>query len=109
MFILCVGRRQRHKYLALTAYDRHKILINEYLLNYPGSTELLKRDTSKDQTDLDVIKENHRFLWNNVDDNTLTWEQRMAKKYYEKVVNSGNLLDTDFRALVNNSGPYLFI
>ena len=80
------GRRQRHKYLALNAYDRHKILINEYLLTHPGATKILGRDTSKDKTDIDVVRENHRFLWDDVDVNKLTWEQRMAKKYYEKVV-----------------------
>ena len=79
------GRRQRHKYLALTAYDRHKLLVNEYLLNYSGATELLKRDTSKDKSDIDVIRENHRFLWDEVDETNLTWDQQLAKKYYEKV------------------------
>ena len=85
MHILFIGRRQRHKYLALNAYDRHKILVNEYLLNYPGATKLLKRDTSKDKTDLDVVKQNHRFLWDDTDESILSWEQRLAKKYYEKV------------------------
>jgi len=79
------GRRQRHKYLALNAYDRHKLLINEYLLNYPGAIQLLQRDTSKDKSDLDVIKENHRFLWDNIDNTKLTWEQQLAKNYYDKL------------------------
>lgn len=39
------------------------MLINEYLLTYSGSTSKLKRDTSKDQTDLDALKKNHQFLW----------------------------------------------
>ena len=69
----------------MTAYDRHKLLVNEYLLNYPGATKLLQRDTSKDKNDLDVIKENHRFLWDNVDNSELTWEQQLAKNYYDKV------------------------
>ena len=85
LLVSFAGRRQRHKYLALTAYDRHKLLVNEYLLNYPGATKLLQRDTSKDKNDLDVIKENHRFLWDNVDNSELTWEQQLAKNYYDKV------------------------
>ena len=60
-------------------------MVNEYLLNYPGATKLLQRDTSKDKNDLDVIKENHRFLWDNVDNSELTWEQQLAKNYYDKV------------------------
>ena len=54
-------------------------------MTHPGATKILQRDTSKDKTDLDIIKENHRFLWDSIDENTLTWEQRLAKRYYEKV------------------------
>ena len=79
------GRRQRHKLLALNAYDRHKLLVNEYLLNRAGSTSILQRDTSKDRSDIDVIRENHRFLWNESDSEELTWEQKLAKKYWEKL------------------------
>ena len=54
--ILC-----RMQFLSLNAYDRHKMLVNEYLLSYAGASEkVLKRDTSKDKTDLDVIRENHK-------------------------------------------------
>jgi hypothetical protein len=28
----------------LTAYDRHKLLINEYYLSIPGGADILKRD-----------------------------------------------------------------
>jgi len=54
------GRRQRFHLLSLNAYDRHKQLVNEYMLYYRGATAHLRRDTSRDKTDLDVIKENHR-------------------------------------------------
>lgn len=41
---------------------------------------------SRDKTDYDVIKENHRFLWNDDEGNTPnTWETRLAKKYYDKL------------------------
>lgn len=36
------------------------------------------------KTDLDVIRENHRFLWDD-DDEPTDWEQRLAKKYYSKL------------------------
>jgi protein FRA10AC1 len=49
------------QFLSLNAYDRHKMLVNEYLLCYAGATDtVLKRDTSKDKTDMDVIRENHK-------------------------------------------------
>lgn len=83
---LAEGQRQRQNFLSLNAYDRHKMLVNEYFYFYPGSTDqAFKRDTSRDKTDYDVIKSNHRFLWENVQDSELTWEQKLAKKYYEKL------------------------
>lgn len=68
----------------LNPYELHKYLVNVYSLNSKGSTTHLKRDTSKDRVDLDVIRENHKFLW---DDDTPddTWEKRLAKKYHDKL------------------------
>ncbi|XP_033214915.1 protein FRA10AC1 [Belonocnema kinseyi] len=68
----------------LSAYDRHKKIINDYLLLRNGSLSDFKRDTSRDKTDLDVIRENHKFLWNE-EDEPETWESRLAKKYYDKL------------------------
>lgn len=80
-------RRERNCFLALDAYTRHKKLINDYLLCYPGSTSKLKRDTSRDRTDFDVIRENHQFLWDDEDDDAEppTWEKQLAKRYYDKL------------------------
>ncbi|GAU93998.1 hypothetical protein RvY_05847 [Ramazzottius varieornatus] len=69
----------------LDAFTRHKKLVNEYLLTTTGSTKLLARDTSRDRTDLDVIRQNHRFVWEDEEDQTGTWEQQLAKKYYNKL------------------------
>lgn len=55
--------RQKRRLLTLDVYSRHKELINQYFLYYPGATKRLKRDTSKDRNDYDVIRDNHRFLW----------------------------------------------
>ena len=83
---LAEGRRQRQNFLTLNAYDRHKLLINEYFLYYSGATKEVKRDATHDKSDYDVIKSNHRFLWDDdVNDAELTWEQKLAKKYYEKL------------------------
>lgn len=85
------GRRQRFHLLSLNAYDRHKKLVNDYLLYYPGSTARVNnRDSSRDKRDIDVIRENHRFLWNDDyktenDEGQLSWGQKLAKKYYEKL------------------------
>lgn len=68
----------------LNPYELHKHLVNVYSLNAKGSTCLLKRDTSGDRTDLDVIRENHKFLWED-DEVADSWEKQLAKKYYDKL------------------------
>ena len=51
------------QFLSMNAYDRHKMLVNEYLLCYAGATDqVLKRDTSKDKTDMDVVREHHKVI-----------------------------------------------
>lgn len=39
------GRRLRYQMSNLTAFERHKLLINHYVLYHPGSTAALQRDT----------------------------------------------------------------
>lgn len=68
----------------LNPYELHKHLVNVYNLNTKGSTSLLRRDTSQDRTDLDVIRENHKFLWEE-DEVVDSWEKQLAKKYYDKL------------------------
>lgn len=68
----------------LNPYELHKHLFNEYYLKKPGDTKQLERDKSKDKTDLDVIRENHKFLWE-PSDAPDTWEKQLAKRYYEKL------------------------
>ncbi|CAG9770793.1 unnamed protein product [Ceutorhynchus assimilis] len=67
----------------LNPYEIHKLLINQYVLKHPGSSKLLQRDKSKDRTDYHVLKDNHKFLWD--DKAPETWEEQFAKKYYEKL------------------------
>lgn len=38
----------------------------------------------KEKRDIDVIQENHKFVWDE-DDEAYTWEQKLAKKYYDKL------------------------
>ena len=40
---------------------------------------------ANDKTDIDVIHENHRFLWSDNDDANETWAKRLAKKYWDKL------------------------
>lgn len=70
----------------LNPYQIHQKLINDYILKRPGDTQkLLVRDTTNDKRDIDVIRENHRFLWDEDGDQIDSWEKQLAKKYYDKL------------------------
>lgn len=76
----------RYQMRYLNPYDLHKLIINEYILNKPGdTTQLLKRDSSKDRTDYDVLKQNHKFLWDGTENTSDSWELQFARKYYDKL------------------------
>ncbi|CAB3362588.1 Hypothetical predicted protein [Cloeon dipterum] len=72
-------------FFGLNPFERHKILINEYLLTNPDAFKLLQRDRTKDKRDIDVIRENHRFLWSDEEGEGSTWGEKLAKKYYDKL------------------------
>ena len=48
----------------MNAFDRHKQLVNNYLTYYgKGARNLFKPDKTKWKKDIDLARENHRFLW----------------------------------------------
>ena len=48
----------------MNAFDRHKQLVNNYLTYYgKGARNLFKTDKTKWKKDIDLARENHRFLW----------------------------------------------
>lgn len=67
----------------MNPYEIHKQLINTYVLQKKGDTALLERDKSKDKTDVDILRENHKFLWGS--EIPKCWEEEIAKKYYDKL------------------------
>lgn len=86
------GKRMRyHQILTLDAYNRHKKFVNDYLELYGGNINDFKRDKSKDRSDLTVVYENHKFLWDNEED--VTWEQKVAKKYWDKLYKEYTICD----------------
>nr|CAB3247054.1 protein FRA10AC1 homolog [Phallusia mammillata] len=87
------GKRMRyHGILAMDAYTRHQKIVNDYLFLYGGKSSDFKRDSSKDKTDHDVIKENHQFLWED-DESVTTWERKLAKKYWDKLFKEYTICD----------------
>ncbi|XP_048194632.1 protein FRA10AC1 isoform X2 [Perognathus longimembris pacificus] len=79
------ARNRRFHLIAMDAYQRHTKFVNDYILYYGGKKEDFRRLGENDKTDLDVIRDNHRFLWNEEDEMEMTWEKRLAKKYYDKL------------------------
>lgn len=88
-------RRYNQQYRGMNAYDRHKKMVHE-LVNYyggsiPGSSSVNNAsgpagplpETFK--SDLDVLKEGHRFIRTEKDDAEMSWEVRLAKRYYQRL------------------------
>ncbi|CAG8630082.1 149_t:CDS:2 [Ambispora gerdemannii] len=71
----------------LDAFARHKKFINDYVRFYGGKRrEATTLDSTETKTEFDILKENHKFLRSEAEDEQeLTWEQRVAKKYYDKL------------------------
>ena len=50
--------------------------------------------SSKDKNDFDIIRENHRFIWDESDETeSQTWEKDLAKKYYDKLFKEYGVCD----------------
>ncbi|XP_042315797.1 protein FRA10AC1 isoform X3 [Sceloporus undulatus] len=79
------ARNRRFHLIAMDAYARHKKFVNDYILYYGGKKEDFRRSGDNDKTDLDIIRENHRFLWREEDEADMNWEKRLSKKYYDKL------------------------
>lgn len=77
-------KARKFHYLAMDAYSRHKALVNQYLLSCGKGIEHFKRSTEKDRNDYSVLAEEHKFLWEPQDE-TQTWEKKLAKTYYDKL------------------------
>ncbi|XP_059180472.1 protein FRA10AC1 [Centropristis striata] len=79
------ARNRRAHLISLNAFERHKKFVGDYILYYGGQMADFRRSSAKDKTDSDVLRENHRFLWRDEDEEDMTWEKELAKKYYDKL------------------------
>lgn len=79
--------RKRHyvsHLMGLNAYDRHKKFMHDYVLHYnKSSAPQEQRQPLK--TDQDTLRETYRFIRTEDDDVENSWEQRLAKRYYDKL------------------------
>ncbi|GFP84862.1 protein fra10ac1 [Phtheirospermum japonicum] len=67
----------------LNAYDRHKRFLNDYA-GYYGKHKSA-RETLPVKTDQDTLREGYRFIRTEEDDMDHSWEQRLVKRYYDKL------------------------
>ncbi|KAL5538607.1 hypothetical protein UlMin_044801 [Ulmus minor] len=78
-------RKQQYQahILGLNAYDRHKKFIKDYVGFYgmekPAQVKLPIK------TDQDTLREGYRFIRSEEDDMDRSWEQRLVKRYYDKL------------------------
>ncbi|XP_058476310.1 protein FRA10AC1 [Solea solea] len=79
------AKNRRAHLISLNAFERHKKFVGDYILYYGGQMADFRRSGAKDKTDFDVLRENHRFLWRDEDEDDMTWEKELAKKYYDKL------------------------
>lgn len=67
----------------LNAYDRHKKFIKDYVGFYGKEKSPSIRLPVK--TDQDTLREGYRFIRSEEDDRDTSWEQRLVKRYYDKL------------------------
>ncbi|TPX30679.1 hypothetical protein SmJEL517_g05816 [Synchytrium microbalum] len=72
------------------AFSKHKKLVQDYITYYGASVEKTKLQT---QTDFDVLKQHHKFVRSEEDDRDLSWEHRVAKKYYDRLLKEYAIVD----------------
>uniref|UniRef100_A0A8C6WJ22 FRA10A associated CGG repeat 1 n=1 Tax=Neogobius melanostomus TaxID=47308 RepID=A0A8C6WJ22_9GOBI len=74
------ARNRRAHLISLNAFERHKKFVSDYILYYGGQMTDFKRSAY-----VLLLRENHRFLWREEDEDDMTWEKELAKKYYDKL------------------------
>ncbi|XP_010695220.2 uncharacterized protein LOC104907891 [Beta vulgaris subsp. vulgaris] len=67
----------------LNAYDRHKKFLNDYVRYYGNEGPADQKLPVK--TDQDALREGYRFIRSEEDDMDPSWEQRLVKRYYDKL------------------------
>ncbi|ORX62742.1 hypothetical protein DM01DRAFT_1369330 [Hesseltinella vesiculosa] len=72
------------------AYTRHKELMASYRYYYQQAPSSTTTEPKSYNPEYDILKKHHRFIRDDDDDlatdsSDLTWEKRIAKKYYDKL------------------------
>ncbi|EAL71116.1 hypothetical protein DDB_G0272957 [Dictyostelium discoideum AX4] len=96
-----INKEQYELLKKLDAVERHKKLIENYLNQKNNKNNKKNQQQTEDKyknfkTDYQVLKENHQFLRDeneNEDINQLTWEEKLAKTYYDRLYKEYAIID----------------
>ncbi|KAF9148051.1 hypothetical protein BG015_010242 [Linnemannia schmuckeri] len=78
----------------MDAWTRHQHFIENYVKFYNDKSSSTQE--SRSITEREILHENHRFLRSESDDQDLTWEKRIAKKYYDKLFKEYALVELKY-------------
>ncbi|XP_042510598.1 protein FRA10AC1 isoform X3 [Macadamia integrifolia] len=67
----------------LNAYDRHNKFVKDYVDFYGKGKNT--QDKLPIKTDYDTLREGYRFIRSEEDDMDPSWEQKLVKRYYDKL------------------------
>ncbi|KAI8970673.1 folate-sensitive fragile site protein Fra10Ac1-domain-containing protein [Pilobolus umbonatus] len=79
-----------NKLKGMNAYARHKVLIHDYLTYYRGT--IPTNIPTEYKTERDILNEEHQFV-RTPSEIPQTWEQRIAKKYYDQLFKEYTICD----------------
>ncbi|XP_048234226.1 protein FRA10AC1 isoform X3 [Ricinus communis] len=107
-------KQQYQSYIrGLNAYDRHKKFLNDYVSFYGKENSTNLKLPIK--TDKDTLREGYRFIRTAEDDMDTSWEQRLVKRYYDKLFKNTplSLLRTsedmpDWLEMEDREGSYIW-
>ncbi|KAF9203633.1 hypothetical protein BGZ49_006198 [Haplosporangium sp. Z 27] len=77
-------------------WARHKHLVDTYIKHYHNNPKPQPSQEKTYETERDILIKNHRFLRSEDDDQDLTWEKRIAKKYYDKLYKEYALVELKY-------------
>ncbi|EDQ93138.1 uncharacterized protein MONBRDRAFT_13819 [Monosiga brevicollis MX1] len=77
----------------MTAYERHQRFLEDFVYFYGDKDEYLRSQQPERRNDFDVIREEHRFIWEPQDRALQTWQANLAKRYHDKLFKEYCLAD----------------
>ncbi|ORZ27136.1 folate-sensitive fragile site protein Fra10Ac1-domain-containing protein [Lobosporangium transversale] len=72
---------------------KHQQLVETYTKHHQKSKKTDNTQEKVYKTERDILIENHKFLRSEQDNEDLTWEERIAKKHYDKLFKEYALID----------------